>query len=449
MAEGQIENLPLGKKWVYALGQFGWSLLIGLISSWLVWYFIPPEVSGLEIRIPQGAILGGLTIIGIITALGRVVDAITDPWIATLSDRLDHPKGRRIPFMRWGAIPAALFCWLSFVSPVPGESLWNAAFLTLMLLGFYLAYTMYVTPYFALLSEFGHSPSEKLDLSTYISLTWFLGLAAASQAPLIWGALEGSMGKTTAVHLTLALLAFIGLVFMLIPAFALDEKRYSAGRPSKDSAWQSLKTTFRNRDFRIFVTSDFVYWFSLTVFQTGIVYFVTVLLLEPEQTAGLILPIAGVVSFVLYPVVNLIAKRAGKKRLLLLGFLFFAIAFVYTGLAGEVLAGLGISTTIQAFLIAFLMGPPLALFGILPNAIVADLAELDGRETGNYREAVYFGARTFVQKLGQGLGLLVFSSFLYLGKDVGDDLGIRVAAFLSAVLMLVSGLVFLRFRERT
>src|SRR5690606_11965984 len=130
---------------------------------------------------------------------------------------------------------------------------------------------------------------------------WFLGLAVASQAPLIWGALESSMPKTQAVHMTLALLAFVALVFMLIPAFVLDEKRYSRGRPTDESAWTSLRQTFKNRNFRIFVISDFVYWLALTVFQTGIIYFVTVLLVQPEQTAGLILPISGVLSFVCYP----------------------------------------------------------------------------------------------------------------------------------------------------
>ena len=449
MADSQLgaERLPLGLKWVYALGQFGWSLLIGLISSWLVWYFLPPDVSGLEIRVPQGAVLGGLTVIGIITAAGRVSDALTDPWIATLSDRLKHPKGRRIPFMRWGAVPAALFCWLAFVSPVPGLSPWNAVFLLFMLLGFYVAYTMYVTPYFALVSEFGHSSNEKLDLSTYISLTWFLGLAVASQAPLIWGALESSMPKTQAVHMTLALLAFVALVFMLIPAFVLDEKRYSRGRPTDESAWTSLRQTFKNRNFRIFVISDFVYWLALTVFQTGIIYFVTVLLVQPEQTAGLILPISGVLSFVCYPLVNVIAKRAGKKRLMLVAFALFALAFLYTALTGSFLDGLGISREAQAYLIAVLTGLPLAVFGILPNAIVADLAEEDGQKTGQFREAMFFGARTFVQKLGQSAGLLGFSSFLLLGRDVGDDLGIRVAAFSAAGLMVVSCIVFAKFRE--
>jgi len=444
----KVESLSRGKKIVYSLGQFGWSLLMGLISTWLVWYFNPPEVSGLAIRIPQGALLGGLTIIGIISAAGRLLDAVTDPWIATLSDRLNHPKGRRIPFMRWGAIPAAILGWLAFVSPVAGESLWNVAFLTLALMGFYVAFTMYVTPYFALVSEFGHTPDEKLDLSTYISLTWFLGFAVSTLVPSVWGIFEQFMDKNTAVQLSLSLFAGAALIFMLIPAYTLDEKRYSHGQPSNESVWQSLKATFANKNFRVFVVSDLVYWFSLTIFQTGIIYFVTVLLVQPEQTAGLILPLSGILSFLCYPLVNLLAKRTGKKRLMVLGFFLFTLAFVYTGVVGPILEGIGIPLGLQAYLIALLTGIPLAIFGILPNAIVADVAESDGIATGQYREGMFFGARTFVQKLGQSLGLLIFSSFLLFGRDVGDDLGIRLAALAAAVLMLGSGFLFFNYREK-
>ena len=41
-----------------------------------------------------------LTVLGLITFVCRIFDAVTDPWIASLSDRSKNPKGRRIPFMQ-------------------------------------------------------------------------------------------------------------------------------------------------------------------------------------------------------------------------------------------------------------------------------------------------------------------------------------------------------------
>ena len=88
------EKLPLSKQIAYALGQFGWSLLSGIIGSYLIFYYIPTKESGIMTVIPQVAFLGFLTIIGLITMIGRLFDAVTDPWIATLSDRSKSKKGR-------------------------------------------------------------------------------------------------------------------------------------------------------------------------------------------------------------------------------------------------------------------------------------------------------------------------------------------------------------------
>lgn len=74
--------------WVFAIGQLGWSTLSGIFSNWLVYYYMPGDTlidKGHTLFITQTAVfLGFVTIIGAITALGRLFDAFTDPWIASL-----------------------------------------------------------------------------------------------------------------------------------------------------------------------------------------------------------------------------------------------------------------------------------------------------------------------------------------------------------------------------
>ena len=165
----QVKKLSTGKVWCFAVGQFGWSVLAALISSWLVNYYQPDlatQQAGQPIFIPQGlAILGVLTVLGAITAFGRLFDAVTDPLIASLSDRCKSKDGRRIPFMRAAAVPFALSCILTFWSPVNGESWVNAAFLFLMLMLFYLFMTMYCTPYNALIPELGRNQQTRMAIS--------------------------------------------------------------------------------------------------------------------------------------------------------------------------------------------------------------------------------------------------------------------------------------------
>jgi glycoside/pentoside/hexuronide:cation symporter, GPH family len=439
------EKLPLSKQIAYALGQFGWSLLSGLIGSYLIFYYIPTKESGISIFIPQITFFGFVSIIGAITMFGRFWDAITDPWIATLSDRSKSKKGRRISFMRNSAVPVAISTILVFWSPFNSESPWNAIFLIVSITLYYLFITMYVTPFFALLSELGHTPQERLNLSTLISVTWFLGAAVASQAPLLWNVFIG-MGYTpdVAVRIAIAILSVIAMFFMLIPVFAIDEKRYCESVPSEMKMMESIKATFSNREFTVFALSDLVYWVAVTMFQSSLLYYITVLLKLPDTMFGTLFILLGVGSFIFYVPVNLLAKRVGKKSLLLGAFVMFVLVYI----AGAFMGMMPISTTLQAYLLVALASIPMAVFGILPNAVIADIAEYDAKRTGVRREGMFFGTRTFMSKIGQMLSMLILSALLLYEVNGSNELGIRLTAVFAAVFCLLGLITLLFYNEK-
>ncbi|MBU3110131.1 MFS transporter [Clostridium lacusfryxellense] len=438
------EKLPLSKQIAYALGQFGWSLLSGIVGSYLIFYYIPTKESGIMTVIPQVAFLGFLTIIGLITMVGRFFDAVTDPLIATLSDRSKSKNGRRISFMQKASIPFAISTVLVFWSPVKGESPINAIFLMVALLLFYLFLTMYVTPFFALLSELGHTPEERLNLSTFISVTWFLGAAVASQAPQLWNIfLKMGYSMETSIRLALSILALIGLIFLLLPVFAIDEKRYCESVPSELKMIDSIKATFRNREFTVFVLSDLVYWIAITTFQASLLYYVTVLLKLPDTMFGTLFILLGVGSFLFYVPINIIAKKFGKKKLLIIAFCMFIVVYIY----GAFLGKLPISNGTQAYLLVALAAIPMAIFGILPNVIIADIAEYDAIKTGVRREGMFFGTRTFMSKVGQTLSMLMLSALLLLKRNGSNEIGIRLTGVFAAGLCIVGLLLLLMYNE--
>ncbi|MCG8551994.1 MAG: MFS transporter [Desulfobacterales bacterium] len=95
--------------------------------------------------IPQVTYFGVFTIIGLITMAGRLTDAVTDPWIATLSDKSRSRRGRQISLMGRSAAPFAILTVLVFRTPAQGVSAVNAVCLSAALLLFYFFMTMYVT----------------------------------------------------------------------------------------------------------------------------------------------------------------------------------------------------------------------------------------------------------------------------------------------------------------
>lgn len=449
----KVEDLPLSRQISYAVGQFGWSTIVNILGVQLVFFYNPPADEGIPYFLPRFEILVVITSVVLLTVSGRLFDAITDPLIANLSDRSTHRKGRRIPFMAAGAIPAAVFCVLMFI-PVFEPGTWaNFGYLVVIQLLFFLFVTMYVTPFFALLPELGHNATQKLNLSTYISVTWALGLMLAAQTPAIGTILESSLGLTTVqgFQVATAILASFAVVLMFIPVFTIDEKRYCESEPSQVPVMQALKTAFKNRNFLAFVVSDFVYFCALTIILTGVLYYATVLLYPQDSTegkalAGLLMVIMTLVSFAIYPLVNILARAVGKRILVLSSFGFYGFVFLYIFFLGPELP---VPPFVQGLILAIAAAVPNAFLGILQNAVLADIAEHDAHRTGIKQEGMYFGARTFMQKFGQTAGLFLFAGLTVFGINPGDDLGIRSSGIAGLVLCVLAVLFFRRYDEKT
>ncbi len=440
-------SLPLRKQLTYATGQLGWSILINVVSLELVYFYLPPSGSGIPLRITQVAFFGVLSAITLIAASGRLLDAFIDPAVAGFSDRSRHPKGRRIPFMAAGAVPAAFFLVLMFLPPVASQSGWNIVWLVATQLFFYTAFSIYVTPYFALLPELGHNPNERLNLSTWISVTYALGIVISAQTPGVADLLQSSLNlasRMAAIQFAVGVMGLLAVVLMLVPVLTLDEKKYCAAEPSTVSPMEALRTTFRNRHFDYYVVAAFSYFMGLTIINTGLLYYVTVLLKQEEALVGALLAVMVVVSFVFYPAVNLLAKRVGKKILVVISFLAMSVVFLGIFFLGR----FPIPDGTQAYLLVILYSLPLSFLGVLPNAILADIAEHDSMKSGQPKEGMFFAANTLSQKFGQTFGILVFAGLTVLGKDPGDDLGIRLSGVAGFVLCLTAGLVFLRYDEK-
>ena len=440
-----MKKLTKGKMWCFAIGQFGWSVLSALITNWLVYFYEPTQDSiaqGQTLFIPQGRVIFGVaTIIGAIAALGRIFDAVTDPLIANLSDRSKNPRGRRIPFMRKIAVPFALITVLVFWAPVNGVSAVNGFWLLVTLLLFYLFMTTYCTPYNALISELGTTQDTRISISTYISCTFLLGSAVGYAAPYIWGALTPSLGRVNAIRATFLLLSVMGLAALLVPTFTIRETDYIDVKPTNDDAFRSLAKTFRNKDFRVFVGSDVLYFIALTIFQTGLPFFITKLMGLPETMTTLLYVGMTLLSFACYPLVNFIAHRCNKKQIVLFGFCGLSLAYVVTAVSGL----FGTGGMVWGLLVVFVAAFPMAILGILPQAIVADIAQADAMQTGEKREGMFFAARTFAFKMGQSISMLLFTAFASIRPDTGA--GYRIAAITSVVICLLGAFVLSRYNE--
>ena len=440
-------KLTIGKELAYACGMVGWSIMTNLIIVMLPYFYLPPSNAGLVILMPQMMFFGFFNVLSIIAASGRFVDALFDPFIASLSDKSTNPKGRRIPFMKWAILPAVVFCCLTFYPQVMKESSHNAAWLAVTMTLFFMSVTAYIIPYNALLPELTETSEEKVRLSSFQQAGFVIGIIIAASVNNYADGLQHWFhitNRDSAVQYTIWGLAIVAGIVMLIPIFAIDEKKYSSSKPSHLPILVAIRKTFSNRNFKYYLISDFSFYMALSVISSGMLYFVTVLLGLPESMGGALMGSMVVLSLVFYPLINYLSKKIGKKPLVIFSFALMSLIFVTIYFLGK----FPVSPYVQVYALVLCAAFPLAALGILPNAILAEIAQDDAKETGENREGMFFAVKYLFVKMGQTLGIALFAFLTVYGKDPGHDHGLRLNGICGFALCLTALIFFSRFKEK-
>jgi Na+/melibiose symporter-like transporter len=442
----QPQKLPTFNKLMYALGQTGWSLASFGVANMLMYFYMPPE-PGDEIIFPnfisQNKVWGVFTIVGIITFLGRLFDAITDPIIAGWSDRSNFKFGRRRSFLAISALPFAILSILIFLPLNDGVSHLNAIWFGIVLVLLYFFMTMYVTPYNALITELGHNSEERLSIATYLSFTWAAGFGIGMMIYVLQGVIGEYMSSVKAFQLIMAIYAGLSFLFMLLPVIYVDENKYCRKSEPMESTWISLKEVFNNPYFRSYSLVELFYWMSTTFIVAGLSYYVTILMNLDKSYTTLVMGCVFVASIFYYYPVNRLVLKYGKKNLLLVGLIMYMITFVFISILGLFPIPLYLNVAIFVIFTAF----PMAIYGIIPNALVADIADEDGQRTGKYKSATFFSIKFLLMKVGIAFANLLFPSLLLFGKSTENTLGVRLTAVAAFLICLISYSIMKNYKE--
>lgn len=442
------EKLPLRGQLIYAAGMMGWSILFNMLGGVMVFFYDPPANANIPYLLPRFTVLGIFSFITLIAASGRAFDAVIDPVVAFFSDKSTHSKGRRIPYMRVAVFPLIISCVLMYFPLTQQESHINAWWLIAIQLVFYFFLTLYVIPYNALLAELGHTTKEKLSISTWQTFAFFIGMIVASATPALAEFLFNIFhyrNMMVAYEYSIIVMCSIAGIFLFIAAFFLDEKKYSLGKPNKLKIRESLVPVFTNKNFFLFIVADFAYFIGITIIGTGALYYVTVLLGLSQSFGTVMSATMLLLSFAWYPIVNMLARKFSKKKLIFLMLLFLGVLFLLTYFLGR----LPFSPQAQGILVSVFFSFPLAVLGILPPVVLAEITHLDAYQSKQNKEAVFFAVRSLFDKFGQTFGIVIFTLLTHnYGKDPGDDMGIRLTGIFGFSLCIIAGIIFSFFNEK-
>jgi len=442
--------LPLStwQKMTFVLGNLGWSLGSYGVQNLLNYFYIPNSVGAttmFPLFIRTASVVLGLTIVGLVSFGGRLFDAVTDPVIAGMSDRTENRIGKRRTFMAISGLPLAGFAVLVFVPITRSHSPANVIWLSITLVFFYLFFTMYMVTISAWVSELGQDSSARLDLATLSSVGWAIGFGLGNASYFLQGVFEDAgMAPTGAFQLTMGLFAAVSVVSLYLPVVFIPENRHARRARSTSRSFSAIASALRDRNFVAFLVAQLCYWIALTFIQVGIAYIAVTLLGLDKAFASLAMTVLFAVSFIFYVPVNVVARRIGKKKVLAFAYLALCLVYVFTTFSGLYPIG----GAAQGLIIAVAAALPVAIFTIIPFAMIADMAELHGRATGDHQAGMYYAVRGLVMKGGIALSNLLFPTIVLWGGTEVSAFGVRATAVAALIASLIGAIVIIRwYRE--
>ena len=392
-----MAELPLRKRIYYGMGGLTMVLPDLIFMQWLLVRYLPPNSEDLMPAAWFGTII----------LIGRVVEGFACIVIAHVSDECRSRWGRRIPFMRFSIVPFALVFFFLFMPPAPQMSVWNAVYLLVLVQAYLVLYGLIITPYLALLPEITSDLKERIDLTTFQSVF----LLAGNLLFALLGVVLAVCGWT----LVAAGVAVLSVVFFIPVSTAIRERHRPGGHVHERlHLFRSIAMTLRNRPFRYLALSMGFYWFGLNGILVLVPNWAVCVLGRGESTVTALMAPFLAVNLLFFFVMNVLAPRVGKYRLMLLT--YFGSAAVMAAFA---LVGLlpGTSGFVQTLIAVAFFGCPAAGFMVLPFAVMSDVADYDEQKTDRRREAIFFGVSGIFQKVMIGLSVLTFTYVAYIGND--------------------------------
>lgn len=376
-------------------------------------------------------------------------DAVIDPWIAARSDRSAHKNGRRIPFMLAGAVPWALFCTLMVFTPFERQSWVNVLWLAVTMTLYYFFSSIYLVPYFALMTEIVTETRKRVFFFTLNTLVFVIGSAVIYVTPLIKGALMANgMSELHAWRWSFAVFGAVGAVFALIPALTVRERDYVDEKPCYVPMLRSLRATFQYRNFTILTAAYLLMWIAFSFFNASLMYYVTMLLGQSESFSVIVMAVSILVGVVSYPLVNLLANRWGKKPAIVGACAAYVLIYTCIYFYKSFLPLLG--GPLFGVLIGLLIGFPISITNILPLAAFADMAQYDTIKTGENRAGMFVASRNFTQQLSQSAVMLVVPGTIALNSVNGKATmgGVQLTALIAAATIALALVLYCFYDDR-
>lgn len=407
--------VPIGQKLAFGAGHLSNNLFNAALSIFMV---------VLVMSLGMNPILAGL-----LGALPRLMDALTDPIMGFISDNTKSKWGRRKPYILLGSVITGVAFMVMWQLNPENSQTYNFFYFLGVSFFFYIGYTIFATPLIGLGYEMTPDYNERTRL---MAVGQFMGQAAWMIAPWFWviiynesiydSAPEGAKNLSIWVGSLCMILGVLPALFnkeMIVPDQdkLRDLSRNNMAANAKDF-FKGIKLTLQNKPFLKLCGATF---FIFNGFQTisQFAFFIIVYYLFNGDTgaAGGWPAWFGTVSalgtaFLVIPIVTKLSVKFGKKNAFIISTLL--------SIVGYALKWWGFNPANPWLMFIPI---PFLSFGIgglftLMMSMTADVCDLDELNNGERREGMFGAVYWWMVKLGIAVAMLTSGIVLhFIGFD--------------------------------
>lgn len=398
---------------------------------------------------------------GIVMMIGTIWDAVTDPTVGMISDRMDPQKGRRRRFLKWFAIPFGLSTWLLFTDWGFGTT-GTALYFIVVGLFFYTMQTLIDVPYTSLAAEMTEDYDERSTLGS-VRILFALFAAVFCGATLIYVDWMQGLGLTEQKAWSVCAFAFglTGTISILVTHRATKGYENTKATVSEKFTFKDIVNgPLKNRPFR-HVALGFIFAIvGQALLLACMTYYFVYCLGLSETQVGLINTVMWIVGIGWVWPVNKVSQRfskniawAGSMGLWCACMIIFPFFINKQG---------GIAGPMIMFCILVVA---LNVIYQVVYALIPDCVEIDELKTGNRNEGMYYSCATVSQKVASAIATSLLGIVL---TGIGYDAALAVQSvfttrwimfifslapaifsFLSMLCLLTSPLSKKRYKEVT
>lgn len=377
----------------------------------------------------------GLSLVGAVFVIGRLLDVITDPLIGHFSDATESRFGPRIPWMVIGLPAYCLAVWMLLSLPQQ-IGIWYLAVASGL---YFLFYTALDVPYSSVNLEISSYPHERTVITAYKGIFQVAGATLASFLPFIF-ALDTANNMIWSAKIVLGL-CVLGLVLFL----AFVPRRSHTHNKEGRGFFASLALLRKSRHYVKLIIA-FAAVQTANSFSSALTVLYVTHVIGAQGYIGLFLGISIISAGLILPLWTELSKRIGKYATWQCSLLFGAGALALIPFLGQ---GDIIATSVLFVLVGCAFGGD----AIMPTTILADIIAKDEKEGKSRIAGLYLAIKnaaskiTFIAPMGLAFPVLDLIDFDTSTESINGALQINtLLAFycLAPILLRISAFLIVR-----